>query len=116
MVRRTFCFVAIGTSLCVFPNAQAGAKEAELAIPQALFNYVQREEKVFAWKLNGRQELEQGTIYDLDLTSQEWHGIVWKHALVVCEPKQLRYPNHVMLFVTGGSNGNRPGRPTGRTP
>ena len=110
MIRRTLCFVAIGTCLCVFPNARAGAKEAELAVPQALFNYVQREEKVFEWKLNGHQELEQehGTIYNLDLTSQEWQGIVWKHALVVCEPKQLRHPNHVLLFVTGGSNGNRP--------
>ncbi|MBC8353063.1 MAG: phenylacetic acid degradation protein [Planctomycetes bacterium] len=109
MILRTLGLLCAGAYFCGFSNALVFSEEPELAVPKALFNYVQREDKVFKWKLNGRQELEQGTIYDLDLTSQQWQGIVWKHALIVCEPKQLRHPNHVLLFVTGGSNGNRPG-------
>lgn len=111
MVKQVTWSVLLVASL-VAPSASRGvfAKEPAADIPQALFRYVEREEKVFEWKLNGRQDLEQGTIYDLNLTSQEWQGIVWKHALTVCEPKQLRHPKHILLFVTGGSNGNRPDR------
>lgn len=109
MPRRALCLVVIGVCLGGLPHDRLIAQEAEGAIPRALFNYVQREEKVFAWKLNGRQALETGVVYDVSLTSQEWQGIVWKHALQVYEPAELRHPGHVLLFVTGGSNGGRPG-------
>lgn len=79
-------------------------------IPSALFKYVEREEKVFQWNLNSKQTSELGVVYDVTLTSQQWQEIVWKHALRVYEPKQLRHPEHVLLFVTGGSNGGSPGQ------
>ena len=110
MVNRIAGAVWVASLVLLFAPSGAIAKEPAPGLPQALFRYVAQDEKVFEWKLNGRQELEQGTIYDLNLTSQQWQGIVWKHALTVCEPKQLRYPKHVLLFVTGGSNGNRPDR------
>lgn len=40
---------------------------------------------------------------ELRVTSQEWHGITWKHAVEVFEPKELLYPGHAILFVKGGS-------------
>jgi len=110
MIRRTLCLLVAATCLCGLPSPRLVAWEAEGDVPQALFKYVQREEKVFQWKLIGKQESEAGVVYDVALTSQQWQGIVWKHALEVYEPPQLRHPNHVLLFVTGGSNGNRPGR------
>ncbi|MDA1051930.1 MAG: PhoPQ-activated protein PqaA family protein [Planctomycetota bacterium] len=109
MIRRTLCLVIIGTYLGGLIDARVGAEEAELAVPKALFNYVQREEKVFEWKLNGRQETGAGVVYDVALTSQQWQGIVWKHSLQVYEPTELKHPGHVLLFVTGGSTGGRPG-------
>ena len=32
----------------------------------------------------------------------------WKHDLIVFEPAQLKHPEHVLLFITGGSNKNKP--------
>lgn len=85
------------------------AKASEGGMPTALLDYVNRPEDVFGWGLRGKIPTEHGIVYDIDLTSQEWQGIVWKHALQVFEPKEVRYPNHVLLFVGGGSNGKRPG-------
>ncbi len=110
MTQRTLYLAIVGTFLCTLFGSLAVAEDANDAVPRALFNYVDREEKVFEWKLNESRDVLQGTIYDMTLTSQQWQGIVWKHALTVCEPKEVRYPKHVLLFVTGGSNGNRPGQ------
>ncbi|MBI2481884.1 MAG: phenylacetic acid degradation protein [Planctomycetia bacterium] len=109
MIRRILCILVIGAIHFVLPNLHLFAKEAEGGVPQALFNYMQREEKVFQWTLNGRQDTDAGVVYDLALTSQQWQGIVWKHALQVYEPAEVKHPGHVLLFVTGGSTGGRPG-------
>ena len=109
MIRRNFCLLAVSAILCGLPDVRLTAREPDGDVPQALFNYVQREEKVFQWQLNGRQASEVGVVYDLSLTSQQWQGIVWKHALQVYEPAELRHPGHVLLFVTGGGTGGRPG-------
>lgn len=85
----------------------AGASEE--GMPTALLDYVNRPEDVFGWGLRGKISTEHGVVYDIDLTSQEWQGIVWKHVLQVFEPKEVLYPKHVLLFVSGGSNGKRPG-------
>jgi PhoPQ-activated pathogenicity-related protein len=97
------CFIGLATGSAVAQNAHSD-------VPQALFRYVHREDKVFEWKLNERKNVGGGTIYDMDLTSQKWHDIIWKHALIVYEPKQLIHRHHVLLFVTGGRNGRRPDR------
>ena len=79
-------------------------------LPTALKKYVQRDEPKFEWKLLKKQKTLVGTIYELELTSQQWHGILWKHALQVYEPDEVTHPNHLLLFVTGGRNGSHPGQ------
>ncbi len=74
----------------------------------ALIDYVNRPEPAFAWKLKENQNTEAGTVYRVELTSQEWHGITWKHPLNIYEPPKISYPHHVLLFVTGGRNGQEP--------
>lgn len=77
-------------------------------IPDALHRYVSKPEPKFAWEKISTQETEHGKVYQLRLTSQEWHGIVWKHAVEVYEPKQILHPGHALLFVTGGSRPKAP--------
>ncbi|MGH7127615.1 MAG: PhoPQ-activated pathogenicity-related family protein [Planctomycetaceae bacterium] len=76
--------------------------------PDALFRYVARAEPDFDWKIIDRGDGEAGRYLEVALTSQRWHDIVWKHALLICEPETLAFPNHVLLLVSGGSTGKRP--------
>lgn len=109
--RRQSLPLSVGSIAVLLAALAAGGLEAaEDAVPTALIDYVNRPEPVYDWQLRGKIPSEHGTIYDLDLTSQEWQGIVWKHSLQVFEPVKVQYPKHVLLFVSGGKNGRRPGK------
>ena len=83
---------------------------ADDPLPTALLDYVNRPEDAYGWELRDQVSTEHGVVYDLNLTSQTWQGIVWHHSLLVFQPVRVQYPDHVLLFVTGGRNGGRPGK------
>lgn len=68
-----------------------------------LFEYVRRAEPKFAWKLQAKTETTAGSIYDLNLVSQEWHGITWTHQLQVYQPKGVASNKTMLLYNTGGN-------------
>ncbi len=86
------------------PAAVAVPVAAALPVPTALQDYIARPDNSFAWKLTDKQEGATGRVYDVALTSQTWQDMPWKHDLVVFEPAQLKHPEHVLLFITGGSS------------
>ncbi len=71
-----------------------------------LLEYVKKPEPRFAWKLLEKLTLEQGTVYDLRVTSQEWQGILWTHQVQVYQPKDVA-PNSVMFLYNTGGGANR---------
>lgn len=73
-----------------------------------LLDYVNRSEPDFAWSLVGKQQFKGTLIYRLSLTSQRWQENIWQHDLMVYEPAKLLHQDHVLLFITGGNNGNQP--------
>src|SRR5262249_42894901 len=64
--------------------------------------YVKKEEPVYAWKSKNKREVDQGTVYHLELTSQKWQGIVWKHDLLVYVPKGVKPKSTLFLLNDGG--------------
>ena len=88
----------------------AGERAKDVEIPTALRDYVDRPDSAFAWELKSEQKTKSGRIYEVDLVSQEWQGITWSHSLYIYEPSKIQFPRHVLLFVTGGSNGRKPSR------
>ncbi len=100
------CLVAAPT---VMTNASAKEPPAE-AIPTALQDYVQAKDDAFAWKIAGTEEVDGCTIVEIDLTSQIWQGITWKHTLTAFVPADVRHENTVLLFIMGGSTGSKPGK------
>ncbi len=77
-----------------------------------LFEYVHKADPSYAWELWKNETTAAGKVYHLKLTSQTWEGITWKHDLTIFEPKEIRYPDAALLFVSGGDNGSDP-VPTG---
>lgn len=76
--------------------------------PKTIVQYVARPDEAFSWHIQGEQAAGGTRQWELELVSQQWHGIVWKHVLVVFEPAEVRFPKHMILFITGGSTGSRP--------
>jgi PhoPQ-activated pathogenicity-related protein len=90
-------------------SAASSAAPVDDAVPNSLFKYLAREERVFAWSVAETKEADGAKVSRLELTSQTWQGLVWKHALLVFEPAEIEHPEHMLLFVTGGANGRLPG-------
>jgi PhoPQ-activated pathogenicity-related protein len=69
-----------------------------------LDDYVKKPDASFSWTQSGNQITPAGTITFIRLTSQVWQGITWRHDLRIYEPRQLSYPDAMLLFITGGSH------------
>ncbi len=101
VVRLLMCLTSL--ALAGHPvSAQTAVATPEVA-PVAIHTYVQKPEPEFQWKLLKKQELAGAKVFELRVTSQRWHDILWEHAVEVIEPENLVHPKHVLLFVTGGS-------------
>jgi PhoPQ-activated pathogenicity-related protein len=77
-------------------------------LPSAMFRYTTRPEPDFKWSVKQHHSIGEGTVHELHLVSQKWQGIVWEHALLVYEPQEVLYPNHMLIMVTGGRTGRTP--------
>jgi PhoPQ-activated pathogenicity-related protein len=77
-------------------------------LPNAIPEYVARPDPAFSWRVEAERVEGPRHRWELELVSQRWHGIVWKHTLVVFQPPEVRFPDHMILFITGGSTGARP--------
>ncbi len=64
--------------------------------------YLDNGDDSFAWQLGDAA----GRPYKLiEMTSQTWRGIAWKHSLTIFLPQQVKYPDAAVLFITGGTPG-----------
>ena len=88
------CLVGLASS--------ALGQAAPPAPPTDLFDYLKKPEAVFAWKQVSKTPTPQGTITILDLTSQTWQGIVWKHQIELIVPKDVTPTATMVLYNTGG--------------
>lgn len=93
----------------IFVLTMAGLTSARAEeVPDALSRFVNRAEPVFRWHVVQTHETPDGKVHHLNLVSQTWQNIVWEHALMVYEPEQVLYPEHMLLMVTGGRTGRAP--------
>ena len=107
-MRYVAILVLVSMIVAVGP-ANAKAKEPPASdMPTALQEYVAAVDHAFAWKIRGTDRRDGCLIYDIDLTSQEWQGITWKHAMSAFVPEDVRHEDTVLLYITGGRNGGRP--------
>src|SRR5882762_449814 len=107
---RAFAPLFLQSLIAIACCASAEAKEqANKEVPMALQDYVAAKDDSFAWKLLKNDRSGDFLTYDIELTSQVWEGITWKHALTVFVPlNHLRHRDTVLLFIMGGSTGGQP--------
>jgi PhoPQ-activated pathogenicity-related protein len=75
--------------------------------------YLAKPEPAYTW---GRIETNQDaalekpdgvTIYNLQMTSQEWQGHKWEHRVTIFRPDNLEFPGHCLIYNTGGSGAGK---------
>jgi PhoPQ-activated pathogenicity-related protein len=68
----------------------------------SVVDYVKIPDKEFQWEQKNKTELPEGTIYDLEMVSQVWQGITWRHQLQVFVPKDVKPGATMFLYNQGG--------------
>lgn len=70
-----------------------------------LYDYVKKDDKSFSWKLAGKGSvpLLGGTVYEIDLVSQTWQKITWKHKLLIVVPPKVNPTATMFLWNQGGT-------------
>jgi PhoPQ-activated pathogenicity-related protein len=68
-------------------------------------DYLKKAEPAYSWRLKEMVPSPQGTVYDLELVSQTWQDITWKHQLQVSQPEGVAPARTMLLWVTGGKAG-----------
>ena len=77
-------------------------------VPKELDVYLALPDDSFRWEIVERHDAPNERTFLIDLTSQTWQGIPWKHYLLVAIPNRLTCPNHALLFINGSSTGRKP--------
>jgi len=95
-------------SLILALSASAMGQTQPVTVTSPLHDYLALPDNVFGWKLIETLDNPLGKIYDIELTSQAWMDMTWKHVMMVYEPKQIKHKDHVLLFITGGGHLNKP--------
>ena len=100
-------FFVIGlTSGCSGGNA--AAVQVEDPALSALDAYIHNNDQSFRWEIVSNSTDDKGADCVVQMTSQTWHDIVWKHTMYIIEPARLTNPDHCVLFISGGANGGGP--------
>lgn len=88
----------------------AGVLFVGMAAAAALKDYVSKPDDSFAYTLHSTLQVRDNTVYFVQLTSQTWQNIAWKHWLAIIKPKEVKQPDKAMLLISGGSTTDgRPG-------
>eukprot|EP00118_Oscarella_pearsei_P016366 m.155297 g.155297 ORF g.155297 m.155297 type:complete len:483 (+) comp38666_c0_seq1:42-1490(+) len=103
--------------MCMLAVLLLGFCSASSLLATPLDDYVQKPDPHYEY-----EEIWQPYLFDkidihyLNMTSQKWlqeddtSQPIWWHIMNVIIPHDVKYPDHALLFITGGNNGNsKPG-------
>ncbi|MCE9607775.1 MAG: PhoPQ-activated pathogenicity-related family protein [Planctomycetia bacterium] len=94
--------VVVGQPVWADPPMVAVAPAAP-AVDTTLADYVRQPDDHYRWSVRRRGSQGTGRFAELILSSQRWHGDLWRHQLFVYRPKQVLDPTRAILVIGGGS-------------
>ncbi len=69
-----------------------------------LLAYVEKKDPSYTWKQVASSEADADLQYaELQMVSQTWQGIEWKHRLIVARPAGMKNASQILLIIGGGS-------------
>ena len=89
-------------------GGNAAIVQVENPALSALDAYIHNNDQSFRWEIVSHSTNDNGTDCVVNMTSQTWQDIVWKHTMYIIEPANLTNPEHCVLYITGGANGDGP--------
>lgn len=92
----------LAVCLCVVWVACAAAEPAGDA-GGVLARYVGAEDGSFSYEERARAEIGGVQIVELQMVSQTWRGVAWKHRVFMLKPRDVVRPGQGVLIVAGGS-------------
>jgi PhoPQ-activated pathogenicity-related protein len=95
MKRKNYVLFSFAVALASFGQARAD-----------LLSYVARPEPEWRWEKKLEMTVGELKVNDLSLCSQVWRGIKWEHTIRIISPPSVRYPDKMLLLVTGGDPGS----------
>ncbi len=69
-----------------------------------LISYVQRFDPSYSYEVVKEIDIEGSKAKIINMTSQTWEGITWKHWLVILSPEGAASSDIALLVINGGSN------------
>lgn len=96
----------------VLAPATAVAQSKPKPITKSVLDEYVNRKHVFNWKVNKTEQLADGVkVVRIEMTSQVWQGLTWKHRLNLIVPpaatgKRAR-PGHCLLAITGSGGGRQ---------
>lgn len=79
---------------------------ASMGLSTELNDYVNIPDNNFTWSIQNESKNPSVMKIEVDMVSQVWQGITWKHKVVIFRPVACKYPNTASLFITGNYRGN----------
>ncbi|MBL6765362.1 MAG: hypothetical protein ISQ14_10435 [Verrucomicrobiae bacterium] len=65
-----------------------------------MVRYLRAPDPTYRWQAVQNPPVENG-VHELELVSQTWRGIEWRHEMLLVEPEVRRHPDAAMLLITG---------------
>jgi len=92
----------------VFPIALFSVGSETNDVPKELDAYLALPDDSFRWEIIEKSEDPNKQTFLVEITSQTWQGIPWKHFMLVAVPNRITHPNHAALILGGSSIGRKP--------
>ncbi|PZX55824.1 PhoPQ-activated pathogenicity-related family protein [Algoriphagus chordae] len=100
-MKRIFLNAVTLLAFSFFINYQVTAQTTKTA----LADYLAKPNPQFQFTVKDSLNHAGLTQYELELTSQEWKGMVWKHRLVILKPSKIN-SDKALLYIGGGKSEN----------
>jgi PhoPQ-activated pathogenicity-related protein len=105
---KTFSRLTFLAAICVIAAQKTCGAVADDSVPPELDAYIQLKDDSYKWEIVEKRTDSPSQSWLIELTSQTWHEIVWKHYILLIKPEKLEFADSAVLYVAGSKTGRKP--------